>query len=81
MVKETNNNVSYVQMDRKKPTLKKIKRKCIVCMKNLKVTELNLCSCKRNVCMKHRGRNSHMCELNLKTIKMEKIVAIKVNKI
>lgn len=77
MVKETNNNVSHFQMDSKK----KKKRKCIVCMKNLKVTELNLCSCKRNVCMKHRGRNSHMCELHLKTIKMEKIVAVKVNKI
>ena len=55
--------------------------KCIVCKKFLKVFEKNLCSCKLNVCMKHKQRILHGCpDSNTKPI-LVKIVAPKVVKI
>lgn len=70
-------NMAKEELNKKR----KKKKKCVVCKKNLKVIETNLCSCKLNVCMKHRNRNSHRCELSVKMEEMEKIVAVKVNKI
>jgi len=59
----------------------KFKKKCIVCKKKLKITETNLCSCKTNVCMKHRDRSSHKCQLDMNMDKMDQIVPLKINKI
>ena len=55
--------------------------KCIICRKNLKVYEHDLCGCKMPVCMKHRDRSSHNCQEHDKVIVGIKIVAKKINKI
>jgi len=55
--------------------------KCIVCSKKLKVTEKNLCSCAKNICMKHKERKAHDCNFQSKTVTYDKVIADKINKI
>ncbi|CAM9255638.1 unnamed protein product [Sphacelaria rigidula] len=57
--------------------------KCVVCGKVLKVFERNLCSCKLNVCMKHKQRVEHGCPDAGRHHhqEMDKVVAPKVVKI
>lgn len=56
--------------------------KCVVCNKLLRVFERNLCSCKLNVCMKHKQRLLHECpDSNTNTGNLVKVVAPKVIKI
>ena len=52
--------------------------KCIVCNKFLKVFERNLCSCKLNLCMKHKQRILHDCPDSNPKPNLVKIVAPKV---
>ena len=54
--------------------------RCIVCNRKLKVFELNLCSCGKDVCMLHREKTKHNC-LNSEEIKLEKISGEKVIRI
>ena len=63
----------------------KIQRKnhrsrCVVCGKLLKIFEMNLCSCKQKLCMKHKNRESHDCPDETK-ITLVKVVAPKLTKI
>ena len=68
-------------MDKKIP-IPKGRPKCVVCNKLLKVFERNLCSCKLNVCMKHKQRILHGCpDSSSKAGNLVKIVAPKVIKI
>ena len=55
--------------------------KCAVCNKLLKVFERNLCSCKHNVCMKHKQRLLHGCPDAKDAGNLIKVVAPKVIKI
>lgn len=59
----------------------KTRPKCVVCNKLLKVFEMKLCSCKLNVCMKHKQRVEHACPDVGGTREMVKVVAPKVVKI
>ena len=66
----------------KKNSSSKTRPKCVVCNKLLKVFERNLCSCKLNVCMKHKQRLLHGCpDSNTITGNLVKVVAPKVIKI
>lgn len=60
---------------------KSVKKKCIVCGKKLKIFEYDLCSCKKNVCMKHLPKYSHDCVNKSNIKKYEKIVSQKILKI
>ena len=55
--------------------------KCVICKRKLKITEINLCSCDKNICFKHKDKISHNCSISPNITIKEKIVAIKVNKI
>lgn len=60
----------------------KKRHKCVVCNKVLKIFERNLCSCKLNVCMKHKARDLHDCPDETKErVALVKVVAPKVIKI
>ena len=54
--------------------------RCIICNRKLKVFELNLCSCEKNVCMLHKEKTQHDCT-NYKDIKLEKVTGEKVIKL
>ena len=59
-------------------TTTKVKTKiCKVCSKKLKKFEVNLCSCKEDICMKHRDRVSHGCTENSKLILPDKVEFLK----
>jgi hypothetical protein len=59
----------------------KIKAKCVVCGKKLKVIEKNLCSCGSDVCMVHRNKFDHDCKHGMVQCIGDKIIASKVQKI
>lgn len=40
----------------------KERQSCITCGKRLKLTEINLCSCGKPVCTKHRYHTEHECD-------------------
>lgn len=61
--------------------LVKKKKRCVMCRKRLKVFERNLCSCGKDVCLKHVQRSLHDCPLNLDKVLMEKVDAPKILKI
>ena len=60
---------------------KKISRKCIICHKKLKFFETNLCSCNKNICMKHAQRSKHSCPEGKDPINIEKVLFQKIVKI
>ena len=59
----------------------KIKRKCIVCGKKLKIIEKDLCSCGADVCMIHRNKFDHDCKNGMVQGIGDKIIASKIQKI
>jgi hypothetical protein len=65
--------------DKEKPDKKR--PRCVVCDKYLKLFERNLCSCKRDVCMKHRQRTQHGCADVAKSVKREKLAKVVAPKI
>lgn len=72
------------KMDKKKSKKSsgKTRPRCVVCNKFLKVFERNLCSCKLNVCMKHKQRLLHECPDSKSHAKnLVKVVAPKVIRI
>lgn len=62
-------------------SISKIKPRCIVCNRNLKAFERNLCSCMAHVCMKHRNKFDHGCSNGIKYTVQDKIIPNKVNQI
>lgn len=68
-------------METKTKTTKVKTLRCKVCSKKLKTFEVNLCSCKEDVCMKHRDRISHGCTESSKLLLPDKVEFIKVHKI
>lgn len=58
------------------------RQRCVVCKKILKIFEINLCSCKLSVCMKHKTKFLHDCpEETNGSVALVKFVAPKVIKI
>lgn len=59
-----------------------MKPKCVVCNKQLKLFEVNLCSCGLDVCVRHAERSLHGCPNGRQRVEeLVKVVAPKVIKI